>query len=193
MIKGWNYAGGKVRVNKPSFPSPTRGLISRLSPYYRLPYSLKLSSWSSSFVPCWYLPARIIPTLDHYGHKLNSQLVLTFYFCPRLFLRQEILHQLFLRRKILHIYFGVCCFFAIKNKCTNICDTNNCNAKNFDAKNNVAKINPQKFLWIYFCNNNFCVKNVWAKDFWVLIFCLFIFVTVHSAACIFVYLIKMTI
>ena len=25
-------------------------------------------------------------------------------------------------------------FFAIKNKCTNICDTNNRNAKRFDAK-----------------------------------------------------------
>ena len=33
MIKGWNYAGGKVRVNEPSFPSPTRGLISRLALY----------------------------------------------------------------------------------------------------------------------------------------------------------------
>ena len=32
-------------------------------------------------------------------------------------MRQEILHY-----KILHIYFGVCSFFAIKNKYTNICD-----------------------------------------------------------------------
>ena len=82
-------------------------------------------------------------------------------------MRQEILHQLFLRHKILHIYFDVCSFFAIKNKCTNICDTNNCNAKNFDAKSDVAKIFAKKFL----CNNF-----------------LFIF-----AACIFVYLIKTTI
>ena len=104
------------------------------------------------------------------------------------FKRQEILHQHFLRHKILHIYFGMCSFFAIKNKCTNICDTNNCNAKNFDAKNDVAKINPQKFLWIYFCNNNFCVKN-----FCVTIFYPFIFAMVYLAAYFFVYLIKMTI
>ena len=58
-----------------------------------------------------------------------------------LFLSQEILHQHFLRHKILHVYFGVYCFFAIKNKRTNISDTNNCN-----AKNDVAKINPQTFL-----------------------------------------------
>ena len=109
-------------------------------------------------------------------------------FLHAFFLRQEILHQHFLRQKILHIYFGVCCFFAIKNKCTNICDTNNCNAKNFDAKTDLAKIKPQKLLWIYFCNNNFCVKN-----FWVTIFCQFIFATVYSAAHIFVYSIKMTI
>ena len=142
MIKGWNYAGGKVKMNEPSFPSPTKGLISGLVPYYWLPYIPKLSSWSYSFIPCRYLPARIIPTLYHYGHELNSQIFLTIYFCTRFFLRQE----------ILHLYFGVCCFFAIKNKCTNICDTNNCNAKNFDTKNDVAKINPQKFLRIYFCN-----------------------------------------
>ena len=55
-------------------------------------------------------------------------------------MRQQILHQLFLRHKILHIYFGECFVFAIKNKCTYICDTNNSNAKNFDAKNEVAKI-----------------------------------------------------
>ena len=108
-------------------------------------------------------------------------------------MRQEILHQHFLRHKILHIYFGVCCFLAIKNKCKNIFDTNNYNAKNFDAKNDVAKINPQKFLWIYVCNNNFCDKNFCAKSFCVTIFCLFIFATVYSAAYIFVYMIKMTI
>ena len=85
------------------------------------------------------------------------------------FWRQEILHQHFLHHKILHIYFGVYSFFAIKNKCTNICDTNNCNAKNFDAKNDVAK--------------SFCVT----------IFCLFTLATVYSAAYIFVCLIKMTI
>ena len=76
------------------------------------------------------------------------------------FFLQEILHQHFLRLKLLHIYFGVYCFFAIKNKFSNIC-----NAKNFDAKNDIAKIKPQKFLWIYFCNNNFCVKNFSAKNF----------------------------
>ena len=66
----------------------------------------------------------------------------------RVFLRQEILQRHFLRNKILHIYFGVCCFFAIKKKCTNIRYKNNCNAENFDPKNDVAKIKPQKFLWI---------------------------------------------
>ena len=83
-------------------------------------------------------------------------------------MRQEILHQLFLRHKILHIYFGVFSFFAVKNKCTNICDTNNCNAKNFDPKNDVAKIKTQNFCgfifatlffvqrFIYFCNGLFC-------------------------------------
>ena len=102
-------------------------------------------------------------------------------FLHAFFLRQEILHEHFLHHKILHIYFGVCSFFAIKNKYTNIyyiCDTNNCNAKNFDAKNDVAKINPQ----------NFCAKNFCAT-----IFCLFIFATVYSAAYIFVCLIKLTI
>ena len=84
-------------------------------------------------------------------------------------MRQEILHQLFVRHKILHIYFSVCSFFPIKNKCTNNCDANNCNAKNFDAKNDVA------------------------KNFWVTIFCLFIFATVYFAAYYFVYLTKMTI
>ena len=193
MMKGWNYAGGKVRVNEPSFSGPTRGLISELVPYFRLPCSPKLSSWSSSCIPRRYLPACIIPTFHHCGHELNSQIFLTIYFCTRFFLRQEILHQHFLRHKILHIYFGVYSFFAIKNKCTNICDTNNCNAKNSDAKNDVAKINPQNFLWIYFCNNNFCVKNFCAKSFCVTIFCLFTFATVYSVAYIFVCLIKMTI
>ena len=75
-------------------------------------------------------------------------------------MRQEILHQLFLRHKILHIYFGSCSFFAIKHKCTNICNTNNCNATNFDAKNDVTKINPQKLFWIYFCNNIFTAYNI---------------------------------
>ena len=67
------------------------------------------------------------------------------------FFLQEILHQHFLRHKILLIYFGVCCFFAIKNKCTNIRDISNCNAKKFDAKNDVAKTKLRKCLWIYFC------------------------------------------
>ena len=128
-------------------------------------------------------PARIISTFYYYGHKLNSQIFLTIYFCTRFFFATRNFHQHFLRHKILHIYFSVCCFFAIKNKCTNIFDPNNCNAKNFDAKNDVAKIKPQKFLWTYFCNNNFCVKS----------FCRFIFATVYSAAYIFVYSIKMTI
>ena len=97
---------------------------------------------------------------------VNSQIFLTIYFCWRFFfLRQEILHQHFLRHKILHIYFGVCCFFAISNKCTNICDTNKRNAKNFVVKNDVAKINPQTFFWIYFCNNNFCVQKFLRKKF----------------------------
>ena len=51
--------------------------------YYRLPYNLKLSSWSSSCIPCRYLPARIIPTFHHNGHELNCQIFLTIYFCTR--------------------------------------------------------------------------------------------------------------
>ena len=98
-----------------------------------------------------YIPTLVIPTFYHYGHELNSQIFLTIYFCTSFFfLQQELLHQHFLRRKVFHFYFGVCCFFAIKNKCTNICNTNKCNAKKFDAKYDVAKIKPQKFLWIYF-------------------------------------------
>ena len=65
-------------------------------------------------MPYRYHPDRIIPTLYHYGHELNSQIFLTIYFWTCFFLRQEILYQHFLRYKILHIYFGVCCFFAIK-------------------------------------------------------------------------------
>ena len=74
-------------------------------------------------------------------------------------------HAFFCDKKFLYIYFGVCCFFAIKHKCTNICDADNCNAKNFDAKNNVAKMKPQIFSWIYFCDNNFCVKTFLCKRF----------------------------
>ena len=44
MIKGWNYAGGKVRVNEPSFPNSTRGLTNELVPYYRMPYIPKFLS-----------------------------------------------------------------------------------------------------------------------------------------------------
>ena len=85
MINGWNYASGKVRVNEPSFSSLTRGLISGLVPYYRLSYIPKLSSLSSSFIHCQYLPARIIPTLYHYGYELNCQIFLTIYFRTRFF------------------------------------------------------------------------------------------------------------
>ena len=85
MIKGWNYAGEKVRVIEPSFPSQTRGLISGLVPHYRLPYTPKLSFWTSSCIPCRYLSARLIPSLYHYGHELNCQIFLTIYFCTRFF------------------------------------------------------------------------------------------------------------
>ena len=78
---------------------------------------------------------------------------------------QEILQQHFLRHKLLHIYFGVCCFFnAIKNKCTNICDTNNCNAENFDAKNDVAKIKPQSFCG-FICASSIFVAKFLCKKF----------------------------
>ena len=187
MIKDWNYAGGRVRANEPSFTIPTRGLISGLVPHYRLPHIPKFSSWSSSFMSCRYLPARIIPILNHYGHELNSQIFLTIYFCTRFFLRQEILQQHFLRHKTLHIYFGVCCFFAFKNKWTNICYTNNCNAESFDAKNDVAKIKPQKFLWIYSCINNFCVKifaqKIFVSQYFVYLF-LQQFILQHMFLCI---------
>ena len=72
-------------VNEPLFLSLTRGLISGLVSYYRLPYITKLSSSNSSFIPCWYLPARIIATLYHYGHELKSQIFLTIYFRTRFF------------------------------------------------------------------------------------------------------------
>ena len=67
------------------------------------------------------------------------------------FFAEEILHQQFLRHKILLIYFGVCCFFVIKNKCTNICDATNCNAKKRCCKNKftntfVDSFLPQKIL-----------------------------------------------
>ena len=100
-------------------------------------------------------------------------------FFARVFLRQEILHQHFLGYKILHIYFGVCCIFAIKNKCTNIYDTNNCNAKNFDAKNDVAKIFVTRIF----------TQNIFVLQFFVYLFlqpCILRHV-------IFLYLIKMTI
>ena len=164
------------------FPSPTRGLISGLVPYYRLLYSPKLSSWSSSFISCFYLPAHIIPTPYHRGHELNRQQFLTIYFCTRFFWDKKFCVNIFSSQNCAHLFRHVL-FLCYQNKCTNICDTNDCNAKNFDAKHDVAKTNPQKCLWIYFCNNNFCVT----------IFCLFILATVYSAAYIFVYLIKMTI
>ena len=81
------------------------------------------------------------------------------------FLQQEILHRHFLCHKILHIYFRVCCFFAIKNECTNICDTNNCNAKKFDAKNNLAKIKSQKFCGFIFATTIFMSKIIAQKIF----------------------------
>ena len=75
--KGLELCGRECTGDEPSFPSPTKGLINGLVPCYRLPYIPKLSSWSSSFIPSWYLPARRIPTLHHYGHELNSQIFLT--------------------------------------------------------------------------------------------------------------------
>ena len=100
----------------------------------------------------------MIPTLDHYGHEVNSQIFLTIYFCTRFFLRQEILHQHFLNHKILHIYFGGCFFFVIKSKCTNICDTHNGNAKNFDSKYNVAKEIHKNFCGFIFATTIFVSK-----------------------------------
>ena len=83
--KRLKLCGRESMVNKPSFPIPTKGLISGLIPYYRLPYFPKFSSWSSSFIPCRYLSACIILTLYHYGHELNSQIFLTIYFCTSFF------------------------------------------------------------------------------------------------------------
>ena len=84
------------------------------------------------------------------------------------------LQAFFLRQEILHIYFGVCCFFAIKYKCTNICDANNCNAKNFDAKNNVAKIKPQIFCGFIFATtifvSKFLLQKIFVKQFFVYLF-----------------------
>ena len=95
MIKDWNHAGGKVRMNEPLFTSLMRGFISGLVPHYRLPYIPKFLSWSSSFMPCCYLPARIIPILYHYGHELNSQIFLTIYFCTRFFCNKKFCFKTF--------------------------------------------------------------------------------------------------
>ena len=99
-------------VSQPNERSHKRA--STVVPYYKLLYIPKLSSWSSSFIPCRYLPACIIPTLYHYGRELNSQIFLTTYFCTRFFFATRTFASTFLHHKILHIYFGVCCFFAIK-------------------------------------------------------------------------------
>ena len=192
MIKGWNYAGRKVPARYKTGTS-RRKLWDVRQPIARYLPAYETSRWAAK----WrfihpYLPTCINPTLYHYGHKLNSQIFLTIYFCTRFFVDKKFLHQHFLRHKISHIYFGVCCFFAINNKCRNIFDTNNCNAKIFDAKNDIAKKNTIIFVDLFlqqrFLCQNFCIKN-----FCVTIFCLFIFATAYFAAYIFVYLIKMTI
>ena len=170
MMKGWNHAGGKVLARYKTGTSRQKLRVVRQH-IVRYQNAYETFYWAGKWRFIYsYLPAHIIPTLNHYGHELNSQIFLTIYFCWRFFLRQEILHQHLLRHKILHIYFGMCCFFAISNKCTNICDTNKCNAKNFDVKNDVARINWQTFLWIYFCNNNFCIQNFCAKNLCVTVF-----------------------
>ena len=46
---------------------------------------LGLPMLMTTTVPCPYLPACIIPTFYHYGHELNSQILLTIYFCTRFF------------------------------------------------------------------------------------------------------------
>ena len=126
MIKGWNYARGKVRVNEPSISSPTRGLMSRLVSYYRLLYSLKLLSWSLKLLS-WSstnrneIIARIIPTFHHYGHELNSQIFLTIYFCTH--------------------------FLRDKKFCINIfCITKFCTFISACVLSLLSKINPQIFV-----------------------------------------------
>ena len=70
-----------------------------------------------------YLP---VPSRPHNFNPLSLwtrtkyQIFLTIYFCTRFFCDKKFCINIFLRHRILHVYFGVCCFFAIKNKCTNI-------------------------------------------------------------------------
>ena len=107
IIKGWNYVGEQLRVNVPSFPSPTKSLMSGLVPFYRLPYRPKLWSWSSSFVPCRYLPAQIIPTLYHDEHELNSQIFLKIYFCTRFFATRNFASTFFASQNFAHLFWRV--------------------------------------------------------------------------------------
>ena len=114
LLKFWHQPGGPVPpglptsyaygVNEPLFSNPTRGLISGLVPYYRLPYSPKFSCWSSSCIPWRYLPARIIIILYHYGHELNSQTFLTIYFCTRLFCDKKLCINIFCVTNFAHLF-----------------------------------------------------------------------------------------
>ena len=164
MIKGWNYAGGKVRVNEPSFPSPTRGLISRLALYLA---AVQLEAFVMKF-QFYTLPVPSRPhnsTLDHYGHERNSQIFVTIYFCTRFFCDKKICINIFCITKF-NIYFGVCCFFAIKNRCTNICDTNKCTVM---QKILMQKMMLQKYIqkhfWGLFLQQQFLCQKFLRKKF----------------------------
>ena len=152
MVKDWNYVGKKVH-SRHKTGTLRRKLGDVRQPVVRYLPAYETFHWASKWRFIYpYLLASIIPIVYHYGHKLKSQIFLTIYFCTRFFASRNFASTSFASQNF-HIYFSVCCFFAIKNKCTNISDTNN------NAKNDVAKIKPQTFLWIFFCNNNFCVKN----------------------------------
>ena len=47
------------------------------------------------FIPYWYLLVRIVPTLYHYGHELNSHTFLTIYFCTRFFREKKFCINIF--------------------------------------------------------------------------------------------------
>ena len=83
MIKGWNYAGGKLPASYKTGTS-RRKFRNVRQPIVRYWPAYENSRWAGKLRFIYpYLPSRIIPTFCHYGHELNSQMFLTIYFCTR--------------------------------------------------------------------------------------------------------------
>ena len=76
------------------------------------------------------------------------------------------MHQHFLHHKILLIYFGVCCFFAIKNKCTNICDKTIVMQKVLMQKMTLQKLIHQNLCGFIFAATIF-VPKIFAQKIFV--------------------------